>query len=92
MQVAIMSQSIGKTMKSARKRKEKLEITVKKYEVMEAFFRTESEENNDMASQLNDLICNFYEQEQIYRRNVTELSVDFDRYRKAIEYIEKSES
>lgn len=92
MQVAIMSQSISKTMKPARKRKEKLEITVKKYEVMEAFFRTESEENNDMASQLNDLICNFYEQEQIYRRNVTELSVDFDRYRKAIEYIEKSGS
>lgn len=92
MQVAIMSQSMGKTMKPAKKRKEKLKITVKKYEVMEAFFRTESEENNDMASQLNDLICNFYEQEQIYRRNVTELSVDFDRYRKAIEYIEESES
>ena len=72
-------------------RKPKNKTIVKKYEAMEAFFRTESEENNDMAIQLNDLICHFYEQEQIYRRNVTELLVDFDTYKKVIEYIEKPE-
>lgn len=89
MQAVIMSQSMRKTMNPTRKQKNK--TIVKKYEAMEAFFRTESEGNSDMAIQLNDLICHFYEQEQIYRRNITELSVDFDTYKQVIEYIEKSE-
>lgn len=89
MQAVIMSQSMENTMNSIRNQKPR--TIVKKYEAMEAFFRTESEENDDMAIQLNDLICHFYEQEQICKRNVTELSVDSDTYKKVIEYIEKSE-
>ena len=46
------------------------QATITKYEVLEAFFRTEDENDDNMANQLNQLIGNFYEQEQIYKRNI----------------------
>lgn len=62
---------------------------ITKYRAMEAFFRTEDEGNDVMATQLNELIGIFYEQEQIHKRNITELTFDLDRYKSAIEYINK---
>lgn len=65
------------------------QATITKYEVLEAFFRTEDENDDNMANQLNQLISNFYEQEQIYKRNITELTFDLDKYENVIEYINK---
>lgn len=65
------------------------QTTVKKYEVLEAFIRTEDENDNNMAGQLNKLISQFYNQELLLKRNITELSVDSDEYEKVIEYINR---
>lgn len=58
-----------------------------KYEVMEAFFRTEAEDDAGMAHELNRIINIFYEQEFQTKKNVTELSFDINKNKKAIDYI-----
>ena len=63
---------------------------ITKYEVMEALFRTEDEENVKMANELNRLFNTFYEKERLTRRNITELPFDIDTFRTAIDYIKKS--
>lgn len=65
------------------------QATITKYEVLEAFFRTEDEDDDNMANQLNELISNFYEQERIYKKNITELTFDSEKYKNVIEYINK---
>lgn len=49
---------------------------ISKYEVLAAFFRTEENDDIDMASKLNELINQFYVQERHTRRNVTELTFE----------------
>lgn len=49
---------------------------ISKYEVLAAFFRTEENDDIDMASKLNELINQFYIQERHTRRNVTELTFE----------------
>lgn len=63
---------------------------ISKYEIMEAFFRTEDEDNDVMAVELNRLINSFYEKELQTRRNVTELPFDIDSNKAVIDYIKKS--
>ncbi len=65
--------------------------TLSKYEILEAFFRTEDEENIDMADELNRLINVFYEKERLICRNITELSFDIDENKDAIEYIKNQD-
>lgn len=65
------------------------QITITKYEALEAFFRTEDEDNDKMAVQLNEIIKQFYDKELLCKRNITELSFDSNEYKKAIEYINK---
>lgn len=49
---------------------------ISKYEVLAAFFRTEENDDIDMASKLNELINQFYVQERHTKRNVTELTFE----------------
>ncbi len=60
---------------------------ISKFEVMCAFFRTEEEENVEMARELNKMLNAFYRIERRKRQNVNSLSFDIQRYKKAIEYI-----
>lgn len=64
--------------------------TITKYEVMEAFFRTESENNIVMAEELNKILNIFYEMELQTRRNVTELPFDISLNKNVINYIKQS--
>lgn len=52
---------------------------ISKYEVLTAFFRTEENNDVDMASKLNDFINQFYDQERQTRRNVTELIFEINK-------------
>lgn len=65
---------------------------ISKYEVMEAFFRTEEEENESMANELNRMINAFCDLEKDTGHNVTILPFDVDKYKKVIEYISTSYS
>ena len=60
---------------------------ISKYEVLEAFFRTEDEENVNMANELNEIINEFYVKERQTRRNVTAMPFDLNQYKTAISYI-----
>lgn len=60
---------------------------ISKYEVMEAFFRTEEEENVNMAKELNKMINIFCDSERKNRRNVILLPFDIETYKHAIDYI-----
>lgn len=63
--------------------------TITKYEILEAFFRTEDENNYIMAKQINELIANFYDQERLLKRNINELTVDSEQYKAVIDYLDK---
>lgn len=63
------------------------EAYISKYEVIEAFFRTEEEENANMAKELNKMINIFYDSERKNRRNVVSLPFDLETYRHVIDYI-----
>lgn len=65
-------------------------IYITKYEIAEAFFRTEEEENADMANALNQMINMFCEEERKSRRNVIELPFNIKTHKNVIDYIEKS--
>lgn len=64
--------------------------TISKYEVMAAFFRTEEDDDVDMAIELNKLINKFYDQERQTRRNTNYMSFDLDEYKSAISYIKQA--
>lgn len=49
---------------------------ISKYEVLAAFFRSEENDDIDMANKLNELINQFYVQERHTKRNVTELTFE----------------
>lgn len=63
---------------------------ISKYEVLAAFFRTEENEDINMANELNKLINQFYVQERKTKRNVTELPFDIEANKDAIDYIKKT--
>lgn len=63
---------------------------ISKYEVVNAFFLTEEEENASMACELNKMINAFCEQERKTRRNVTTLSFDVESNRQVIDYIKSA--
>lgn len=63
------------------------EAKISRYEVMEAFFRTEEEENVAMASELNKMLNVFCEQERLTRANVVSLPFDIEKYENVIQYI-----
>lgn len=65
-------------------------IYISRYEVVTAFFRTEEEENVDMANALNVIINIFCDEERKLRRNITELPFDISTYKNVIDYIEKT--
>lgn len=71
-------------------RKEGNNVYISRYEVATAFFRTEEEENIDMANALNAIINVFCDEEQKLKRNITELPFDVSKYRNVIDYIEKT--
>lgn len=75
---------INKTM-----RVEGNEAYISRYEVLEAFFRTEEEENVRMANELNKIINVFCEIERQTRRNIIELPFDIEEHKQVIEYIDK---
>lgn len=60
---------------------------ITRYEVIDAFFRTEEEENLKMAMELNKMINSFCEQERYTKRNVALLPFDIGLHKDAIEYI-----
>lgn len=60
---------------------------VSRYEVAEAFFRTEEEENMVMAIELNKMINVFCEEERQTKRNVIALPFNTETYKQAIDYI-----
>ncbi|MBQ8825122.1 MAG: hypothetical protein IJZ64_07860 [Ruminococcus sp.] len=60
---------------------------ISRYEVMEAFFRTEEEENEDMAVKLNEMINIFCDEERKTKRNVLSLPFEVNLYENIIEYI-----
>lgn len=64
--------------------------TISKYEVMEAFFKTEDNDDVMMADELNKLINKFYDQERQTRRNVNYMSFNIDEYKNAIAYIKRT--
>lgn len=66
------------------------EAQITKFEVMCAFFRTEEEENIEMARELNKMLNAFYKIERRKRQNVNSLPFNIQRYKKSIEYIGKS--
>lgn len=49
---------------------------ISKYEVLAAFFKSEENDDIDMANKLNELINQFYVQERHTKRNVTELTFE----------------
>lgn len=57
---------------------------ISKYEVLTAFFRTEENNDVDMASKLNDFINQFYDQERQTRRNVTELIFEINKSNESV--------
>ena len=65
-------------------------VYISRYEVATAFFRTEEEENIDMANALNKIINMFCEAERKAKKNIVELPFDITIYKNVIDYIEKS--
>lgn len=63
---------------------------VSKYEVIQAFFLTEEEENMSMAEELNKMINKFYAKERETKRNVTKLEFDVKSHKQTLEYIKKA--
>lgn len=57
---------------------------ISKYEILAAFFRTEENNDIDMASKLNELINQFYVQERQTRRNVTELTFEITKSNESV--------
>lgn len=77
-------ETISKTM-----RVEGNNIYISRYEIIEAFFRTEEEEDENMANELNKMINVFCEAERKTRRNVSELPFDANTHKNVIDYISK---
>lgn len=65
-------------------------VYISRYEIATAFFRTEEEENVDMADALNVMINVFCNEERKLKKNITELPFNILEYKKVIDYIEKS--
>lgn len=63
---------------------------ISRYEVMEAFFQTEKDDNEEMANELNDMLNVFCSLEREKKRNVITLPFNIETYKNAIEYIKKS--
>ena len=65
-------------------------VYISKYEIMNAFFQTEEEQNEDMANLLNDMLSVFYNEEHIVERNITIMPFDLNERKNAVEYIQSS--
>lgn len=63
---------------------------ISRYEVMEAFFRTEEDGNEAMASKLNEMLNVFCYYERKNKCNIVTLPFDKIIYKNVIEYIVKS--
>lgn len=62
-------------------------VILSKYEIMKAFFKTEDEDNDAMAVELNRLINVFYKEEHSKKKNITELPFNVKENETVIEYI-----
>lgn len=60
---------------------------ISKFEVMCAFFKTEEEENLEMALKLNKMLNVFYEIERQKQQNIISLSFNIKDNRETIDYI-----
>lgn len=68
----------------------KKEKYISRYEVMNAFFQTEEDNNEEMANQLNEMLNDFCRLERKYKRNIVSLPFDTIIYKRVIDYINKS--
>lgn len=62
-------------------------VYLSRYDVIQAFFITEEEENEDMARELNRLLNCFCIAERNKKKNINVLPFSWDIYRKSIAYI-----
>ena len=62
-------------------------VYLSRYDVIQAFFRTEDEENEDMARELNVLLNHFCTAERNNGKNINELPFSRDLHQKPIAYI-----
>lgn len=60
---------------------------ISKYELIKAFFKTEDDDDLDMAIELNRMINEFCQMEQKTKSNIVELPFNQIDYEKAINYI-----
>ena len=60
---------------------------ISKYELIKAFFKTEDDDDFDMAIELNRMINEFCQMEQKMKSNIVELPFSQTDYEKAINYI-----
>ena len=65
----------------------KKEKYISRYEIMNAFFQTEEENNEEMANELNKMLNDFCRLERKYKRNIVSLPFDIIAYKQAINYI-----
>lgn len=63
---------------------------ISRQEVILAFFRTEEEENEDMAIKLNEMINIFCDLERKTKRNISVLPFEISSYKSTIEYIKST--
>lgn len=66
------------------------QVYIRRYEIMKAFFRTEEEENIEMANILSKMLSVFCKEEKKFRRNITELPFDINTHQNVINYIENT--
>lgn len=62
-------------------------VYISRYEVIKAFLRTEEDEDEEMAKELNVLLNAFCEAERAAVRSIPVLPFDASIFEKAIEYI-----
>ena len=65
-------------------------VYLSRYDVIQAFFRTEDEENEDMAKQLNIILNCFCAEERSKGKNVSELPFSKEVHKKTIAYIQNA--
>lgn len=66
------------------------DVLISRYEIMQAFFRTEEEDNLGMADALNSMLNDFCDSERETRNNVVSLPFNKKAYQNVIEYIQQS--